>query len=156
MTEPIRTAKEEQELRQLRVELEQIEGGVADEGKATECPDDRVAGILQKIRALTGDESASAIDWLRVDVPRRLIGKDSERWYPVASGAMSAGSTRIDPEYLPELQTLLDELPDAAEQAAEALRSGGPDPSGADLKRFIGRVGRVMEIADEIQTILGR
>lgn len=47
-------------------------------------------------------------------------------------------------------------VPDAAEQAAEALRSAGPNPSSADLNRFIGRVGRVLEIADEIQTILGR
>jgi hypothetical protein len=69
---------------------------------------------------------------------------------------MSAGSTKIAPDYLPELQMLLDELPDAAEQAAEALRNAGPDPAGPALQQFIGRVGRVLEIADGIQTILGR
>jgi len=51
---------------------------------------------------------------------------------------------------------LLDELPDAAEQAAEALRIAGPDPTGPDLQRFLGRAARVLEIADGIQTILGK
>ena len=69
---------------------------------------------------------------------------------------MSAGSTRISPDYVPELQMLLDELPDAAEQAAEALRIAGPDPTGPDLQRFLGRAARVLEIADGIQTILGK
>lgn len=48
------------ELEQLRAELAEIEGGLADEGKAAECidGDDRVVGIRQRIREITGEPAA--------------------------------------------------------------------------------------------------
>lgn len=55
-SKPVRSAEIEDELRLLRAELAETEGGVADEGKSSECVDvdDRVAGIRQRIRDITG------------------------------------------------------------------------------------------------------
>lgn len=53
----VHSAETEEQLRLLRTELAEIEGGVADEGKSSECVDvdDRVAGIRQRIRDITGE-----------------------------------------------------------------------------------------------------
>ena len=69
---------------------------------------------------------------------------------------MSAGSTKIAAAFVPELQILLDELPDAAEQAADALRIAGPELTGAALQRFLSCTSRLLEITDGIKAILGR
>jgi hypothetical protein len=61
------SAEVEQELKDLREELAHAEteaaGAVASHGKAPPGADDKVAGILQRIRDITGEQPGKAIDW---------------------------------------------------------------------------------------------
>jgi hypothetical protein len=57
-------------------------------------------------------------------------------------------------EVVPELQQLFDQLPDAAEDAAAALRVAGPEPGGMALQSFCDRAARLDAIIDRIKAIL--
>jgi hypothetical protein len=68
---------------------------------------------------------------------------------------MNTGKVEVTPEDAAELLLLYDQLPDAAEAAAEALRFAAGTPVGTSFQRFRKRAARVEEIADRIKAILG-
>jgi len=65
------------------------------------------------------------------------------------------GRAVITPEVAAELQPLYDELPTAAEAAAEALRIAAATPTSLALLKFRQRAARVDQIIDRIRAILG-